>query len=44
VMIEKIVDHGFAIYPPPNFRPLPPDGRQDARIVKVFTEAGKVVP
>jgi hypothetical protein len=44
VMVEDMVDSGFAVYPPPNFRPLPPDGRQDARIVKVFTEAGKVAP
>jgi hypothetical protein len=44
VMVEEIVDAGFAVYPPPNMRPLPPDGRQDARIVKVFTEAGKVAP
>jgi hypothetical protein len=39
-----MVDSGFPIYPPQAFRPPPPDGRQDARIVKVFTEAGKVAP
>jgi hypothetical protein len=44
VMVDEIVDEGFALYPPPNFRPLPSDGRKDPRIVKVFTEAGKVVP
>jgi hypothetical protein len=44
VMVEEIVNEGFPIYPPPSFRPLSPDLRNDPRIVKVFTEAGKVIP
>jgi hypothetical protein len=52
VMVEDIANDGFAINPPP---PLPPpsppatnpgspDRRNDPRIVKVFTEAGLMIP
>ncbi len=44
VMVEEIVNDGYPIYPPPSFNSLPPDLRNDPRIVKVFTEAGKVIP
>jgi hypothetical protein len=43
-MVEEIVNEGFPIYPPPSFHLIPPDLRNDPRIVKVFTEAGKVIP
>jgi hypothetical protein len=44
VMVEEIVDAGFAVHPPQSLRALPYDGRNDPRVVKVFTEAGKVAP
>jgi hypothetical protein len=44
VMVEEVVNEGFPIYPPPSFHLIPPDLRNDPRIVKVFSEAGKVIP
>jgi hypothetical protein len=44
VMVEEVTNEGFPLYPPPNFQPPPPDLRSDPRIVKVFTEAGKLIP
>jgi hypothetical protein len=44
VMVEDIVAGGFPIVRPANLRPTPPDPRADSRIVKVLTEAGKVIP
>jgi hypothetical protein len=42
--VENIANDGFPIYPPPNFNPKPPDPRNDPRILKVFSEAGKSFP
>lgn len=44
VMEEEISDEGFSIYPPVNYLPKPPDPRNDPRIVKVLSEAGKIAP
>jgi len=46
VMGEEIVDDGFPIYPPNEHMsgPVPPDLRGDPRILKVLTEAGKLIP
>jgi hypothetical protein len=44
VMVEDVTDEGFAIYPPPKTTPASPDLRNDPRIVKVFTEAGMMIP
>jgi hypothetical protein len=40
IMVEGISDEGFAISPPPGARS--PDLRNDPRIIKVLTEAGKI--
>jgi hypothetical protein len=42
VMLEEISDEGFAIRPPPAGRSPGPDPSNDARIIKLFTEAGKI--
>jgi hypothetical protein len=44
VMENEISDEGFPIYPPANYLPKPPDPRNDPRIVKVLSEAGKIAP
>jgi len=43
VSFEDIRTDGFPIYPPPSTSTLP-DLRNDPRIIKVLTEAGKLVP
>lgn len=41
VMVEEIANDGFPVYPA---RSPSPDPRNDPRIVKVLTEAGKMIP
>jgi len=41
---EDIRADGFPIYPPPSSSAAQPDLRDDPRIVKVLTEAGKLIP
>lgn len=44
VYVENIASDGFPIYPPPNYNPKLPDPRNDPRILKVLSEAGKSIP
>jgi hypothetical protein len=44
VMVEEITEGGFAIHSPHRSDPALSDPRNDPRIVKVFTEAGLMIP
>lgn len=44
ILFEDIRADGFPIYPPPSSSWAEPDLRHDPRIVKVLTEAGKLIP